>query len=71
MRPLWSRLYLPCFGRGCCCDSVEAQELGLLVVGHPWVDGCLQLSDPPSFFDFVAAAVVCDDGLQEYDLLEV
>ena len=71
MRPLWNRLPLPCCVRGCCCDLAEAQELGLLVVGHPWVDGCLQLSDPPSFFDFVAAAVVGDDGLQEYDLLEV
>jgi len=49
----------------------EAQELGLPVVGHPWVDGYLQLPDPPGFFDFAAPTVVGDDGLQEYDLLEV
>jgi hypothetical protein len=41
------------------------------MVGHPWVDGCLQLPDPPSFFDFAAPTVVADDGPQEYDLLEV
>ena len=41
MRPLWNRLLPPCYGRGCCCDSVEAQELGLLVVGRPGtMDAC-------------------------------
>ena len=60
MRPLWSRLLLPCFGRDYCCDSVEAQELGLLVVGHPWGDGCSRLPDP---LDFTAPVVVDDGGL--------
>ena len=60
-----------CCGRGCCCDLVGAQELGLPVAGHPWDDGCLRLLDPLDFFDFVAPAVVDDDGLQEYGLLEV
>ena len=71
MRPLWSRLLLPCFGRDYCCDSVEAQELGLLVVGHPWGDGCLQLLDSLDFFGFGALVVVDDDGLRGYGLLEV
>ena len=71
MRPLWNRLLLPCFGRDCCCDSVEAQELGLLVVGHPWGDACLRLLDPLGFFDFVAPGVVDGDGLWGYGLLEV
>ena len=72
MRPLWNRLLPPCCARGwCCCDLAEAQELGLPVVGHPWVDECLQLPDPPSFFGFAAPTVVDDDGLQEYDMLEV
>ena len=50
---------------------VEAQELGLLVAGHSWGDESLRLSDPPGFFDFADLAVVVDDGLQEYGLLEV
>jgi len=49
----------------------EAQGLGLPVVGHPWGDGCSRLLDPPGFFEFAAPAVVDDDGLQEYGLLEV
>ena len=49
----------------------EAQGLGLPVVGHTWVDECLQLPDPPGFFDFAAPTVVGDDGLQKCDLLEV
>jgi len=49
----------------------KAQELGLPVVGHLWVDGYLQLPDPPGFFDFAAPTVVGDDGLQKCDLLEV
>ena len=36
MHPLSNRLLPPCFGPDCCYDSVEAQELGLLVVDHPW-----------------------------------
>ena len=71
MRPLWNRLLPPCFDRDCCCDLVEAQELGLLVVGQPWVDGYLQLPDPPGFFDFTTPTIVSDDGLKECDLLEV
>ena len=71
MRPLWNRLLPPCCCRGCCRDSVEAQELGLLVVGRPWDDGCLQLPDPLGSFDFATLVVVDDDGLQEYGLLEV
>ena len=71
MRPLWNRLPLPCCARGCCCDFAEAQRHGLPVVGHPWVDECLHLPDRPSFFGFAAPTVVDDDGLQEYDLLEV
>ena len=69
MRPLWNWLPLPCCSRGCCCDLVEAQELGLPVVGHPWVDECLQLPDPPSFFGF--AVLVDGDGLPGCGLLEV
>ena len=63
MRPLWNRLLLPCCARGCCCDLLEAQGFGLLVVGHPWGDGCLQLLDPLDFFDFAAPAIVDDDSL--------
>ena len=66
MRPLWNRLSLPCCARGCCCDLAEAQGLGL-----PWVDGYLQLLDPPGFFDFVVLAVDDGDGLRGYGLLEV
>jgi len=43
---------------------VEAQELGLLVVGHPWGDGCLRLLDPLDLFGFGALAVADDDDLQ-------
>ena len=41
------------------------------MVGHPWVNGCLQLPDHLGFFGFAAPTIVDDDGLQEYDLLEV
>ena len=72
MRSLWNRLPLPyCARNCCCCDLAETQELGLLVVGQPWVDGYLQLPDPLDFFDFAAPAVVDDGGLREYGLLEV
>ena len=67
MRPLWNLLLPLCFDRDCCCDLVEAQELGLLVVGHPWGDGCLQLPDPLGFFGFA----IDDYGPGGYDLLEV
>ena len=60
MHPSWNRLLLQGFGRGCCCGSVEALELGLLVVVHLWGDGYLQLPAPLDFFCF--AAVVDDDG---------
>ena len=70
MRLLWNWLRLPYCSHGC-CDLSEAQELGLPVVGHPWVDGCLRLPSPPGFFDFAAPTIVGDDGLQECDLLEV
>ena len=66
MRPQWNRLLPPCCTRGCCCDLAETQGLGL-----PWVDGYLQLIDPPSFFDFAPPTTVVGDGLQECDLLEV
>ena len=36
----------------------------MLVVGRPWDDGCLRLSDPLGFFDFVVPAVVDGDGLR-------
>ena len=67
MRPLWNRLLPPGFGRDCCCSSVEAQELGLLVVDHPWGDDCLRLPDPLGFFGFA----VDDYGPRGYDLLEI
>ena len=41
------------------------------MVGHPWVDGYLQLPDPLDFFDFAAPTADDDDGLQEYGLFEV
>ena len=63
MRPLWSRLLLPCCGRGCCCDLAEAHELDLPVVGHPWGDESLRLPGPPGSFDFANPAVVDDDSL--------
>ena len=71
MRPLWNRLLLPCCARDCCCDLVEVQELGLPVAGHPWGDESLQLPGLPGSFDFADLAIDDDDGLQEYDLLEV
>ena len=71
MRPLWNLLLPLYFDRDCCCDLVEAQELGLLVIDHPWGDECLQLPDLLGFFGFAAPAVVDDDGLRGYDLLEV
>ena len=71
MRPLCNRLLLPCCARGCCCSLVEAQELGLPVASHPWGDESLRLPGPPGSFDFADLAVVDDDGLQEYDMLEV
>ena len=71
MHPLWNRLPPPYCARDCCCDLVEAQGLGLPVVGYLWGNGCSRLLDPLDFFDFVAPAVVDDDGLQEYGLLEV
>ena len=71
MRPLWNRLLPPCCAHDCCFDLVEAQELGLQVAGHPWGDDSLRLPGPPGSFDFAIPAVVDDDGLQEYGLLEV
>ena len=72
MHPLWNWQLPPyCVCGCCCCDLVEAQELGLLVVSHPWGDGCLQHLDPLGFFDFVAPTVVVGDGLWGYGLLEV
>ena len=68
MRPVWNRLLLPYCGRDCCCDLVGAHELGLPVAVHPWGDESLRL---PSSFDFADLDVDDDDGLQEYDLLEV
>ena len=41
------------------------------MAGHSWGDESLRLSDPPGFFDFAEIAVVVDDGLQEYGLLDV
>ena len=41
------------------------------MVGHPWGDGCLRLLDTLDFFGFGAPAVVDDDGLRGYGLLEV
>ena len=49
----------------------EAQELGLLAVGHPWGDDCSQLPDPLDFFGFPAPAVVDAGGLRGYGLPEV
>ena len=69
MHPSWNRLLLQGFGRGCCCGSVEALELGLLVVVHPSGDDFSQLLAPLCFFDF--AAVVDDDDLPGCGLLEV
>ena len=71
MRSLWNRLLPPCCVRDCCCNLVESQEHGLLVVGRPWDDGCLRLPDPLGFFDFAAPAIVDDGDRQEYGLLEV
>ena len=71
MHPLWNQLLPPGFGRDCCCGLVEAQELGLVVVDHPWGDECLRLPDPLGFFGFAVPVVVDDDGLQWYDFLEV
>ena len=41
------------------------------MAGCPWDDESLRLPGPPGSFDFADLAVVDDDGLQEYDLLEV
>ena len=71
MRPLWNQLLPPYCVHDWCCDLVEAQELGLPVVGHPWGDGCLRLPNPLGFFGFAAPDVVGDDVLRGYDLLEV
>ena len=49
----------------------EAQELGLLAVGHTWGDDCLQLPDPLDFFGFAAPVVVDAGGLRWYGLPEV
>jgi hypothetical protein len=71
MRQLWNRLLLRGFDRGCCCGSVEAQELSLVCW---WLatlggDDCMRLPDPLGFFGFAVA--VDDDGLPGYGLLEV
>ena len=71
MRPLWNQLLPPCCAHDCCFDLVEAQELGLPVVGHLCGNGCLRLPNPLEFFDFVAPAIVDGDGLWGYGLLEV
>ena len=71
MHPRWSRLPLPCYAHGCCCGLAEAQELGLLAVGHPWGDDCSQLPDPLDFFGFAAPVVVDAGGLRGYGLPEV
>ena len=64
MRLLWNRLFPPYCARGYrCCGLAEAQGLGLLVVGHPWGDGCSWLLDPLDFFDFAAPVVVDGGGL--------
>ena len=46
-------------------------SLGLLVVGHPWGDGCSQLLDPLDFFGFAALVVVDAGGLRGYGLPKV
>ena len=66
MRPLWNRLLLPCCASG--LALMMFYKLGLPVAGHPWGDESLRL---PSSFDFADLDVDDDDGLQEYDLLEV
>ena len=71
MRPRWSRLPLPYCAHGCCCGLAEAQGLGLLVVGHPWGDGCSRPLDSLGFFGFAAPIVVDEGGLQGYGFLEV
>ena len=67
MHPLWNQLLPPGFDRDCCCGSVEAHELGLLMVSRLWDDDCLQLPDPLGFFGFA----IDDYGPGGYDLLEV
>ena len=69
--PLWNRLPLPCCAHGYCCGLAEAQGLGLLVVGHPWGDGCSRLLDPLDFFGFATPVVVDTAGLRGYGLPEV
>ena len=49
----------------------EAQGLGLLVIGHPWGDGCSRLLDPLDFFGFAALVAIDAGGLWGYGLLEV
>ena len=41
------------------------------MAGHSWGDESLRLPGLPGSFDFADLAVDDDDGLQEYDLLEV
>ena len=49
----------------------EAQGLGLLVVGHPWGDGCSQLLDALDFFGFAAPVIVDVGGLRGYGMPKV
>ena len=49
----------------------EAQELGLLVVGHPWGNDCSQLPGLLDSFGFAAPAIVDDCGVREYGSPEV
>ena len=71
MHPRWSRLPLPYCAHGCCCGLAKAQELGLLVVSHPWGDDCSQLPGLLDSFGFAAPVVVDDCGLREYGSPEV
>ena len=66
-----NQLPLPCCAHGCCCGLAEAQRFDLLVVGHPWGDGCSRLLDPLEFFGFAAPAAIDAGGHQGYGLPEV